>query len=127
MRERLVEALIHLGYDYPVEFWPTLKYVKAHHMASQHEIATYLVRDKATVARLLSRMEEERLIKRTVDPTNRRRKLVELTGHGTSCFANIASCAKKIATHAEAGIAAEDLKTCQQVLARVFANLNITE
>ena len=126
MRQRLVEALAHLGYDYPVEFWPTLKYVNANPKASQHEIATFLVRDKATVARLLNRMEEKKLVKRVVDPQNRRQKLVELTAHGASSFANIAKCAKHIKQNAEDGLSAEDLQTCQHVLQRVFANLNTT-
>ncbi|MFK8056508.1 MAG: MarR family winged helix-turn-helix transcriptional regulator [Saprospiraceae bacterium] len=124
LRGRLVEALFHLGYDYPVEFWPTLNFVKSNPNASQHEIAAYLVRDKATVARLLSRMEREKLVKRTVDPKNRRQKLVEITEHGDTSFSNIASCAMDIRHHAEQGISAEDLQTCQHVLERVFANLN---
>ena len=124
MRQRLVEALAHLGYDYPVEFWPTLKFVNANPKASQHEIATFLVRDKATVARLLNRMEVEKLVKRTVDPKNRRQKLVELTAHGASTFENLSKCAMQIKHHAEQGLSAEELNTCQHVLQRVFANLN---
>ena len=126
MREHLVEALVRLGYDYPVEFWPTLNYIKANPMASQHEIASYLVRDKATVARLLSRMEDEKLVERTVDPNNRRQKLVVITALGETSFSNIAKCAKRIRQNAELGISPEDLQTCQRVLQRVFANLNTT-
>ena len=126
MRERLVEALALIGFDYPVEFWPTLKYVKANPNASQHEIAKYLVRDKATVARLLSRMEEEKFVERTVDPKNRRQKLVKLSPIGEASFEKIASCSVHITHQAEQGISAEDLQTCRRVLQRVFANLNIT-
>ena len=126
LRERLVEALSILGYDYPVEFWPTLNYVKEHPNASQHAIAAYLVRDKATVTRLLSRMEGENLVKRTVDPSNRRQKLVEITAHGEASFAKIKSCALQLRSHAEQGVSAKDLQTCQLVLERVFANLNTT-
>jgi len=124
MRDQLVAALYEFGYDYPVEFYPTLKFLNAQPNATQDAIASYLVRDKATVARLLSRMEKEKLVKRSVDLNNRRQKLVRLTTRGEGAFDDAFSCAQELSKRALKGISSKDQKTCQHVLQRVFANLN---
>ena len=125
MREQFVAALLEVGYDYPVEFYPTLKYLDREPQATQDAIASYLLRDKATVARLLSRMEKEKLVKRSIDPSNRRQKLVTLTSTGKRAFGEAFSCASLLTKRAVKGIPQKDQQTCQHVLQRVFANLNI--
>ena len=127
MRELLVESLHEVGYDYPVEFYPTLKFLTAEPKATQDAIASYLLRDKATVARLLSRMEKEKLVKRSIDPSNRRQKLVELTSKGECAFKEAFSRACQLTERAVEGISEKDQKTCQHVLQRVFANLNTND
>ncbi len=124
MRQRLVEELIAEGYAYPIEFFPTLKFLYRHPRAYQEEIAKFLVRDKATATRLLVRMEQAKLIVRTVDPQNRRRKMVDLTKQGRETFASLVQCANRVQATAVAELNPHHLSVCSQVLDRVFANLS---
>jgi len=123
IRARLMEILVDLGYDYPIEFWPTLKFIWFNPQTPQHVIAEYLRRDKGTIARLLSRMEEEGLIDRVTSETNRRQNLVTLTSSGEKAYDEILTSAKQVKQKSETGITQAELEACQSVLQRIYNNL----
>ena len=123
MRQTLVARLAVEGLDYPVEFWPTLKYLSQNDQATQHEIADHLLRDKATVARLVSRMETEKLVVRSIDSENRRQKRISLTAHGLEIYKTVGDCARDVTQQAKANLSAQQLSICEQVLLKIFANL----
>lgn len=123
IRERLMEVLSDLGYDYPIEFWPTLKFIWFNPQTPQHVIAEYLRRDKGTIARLLSRLEEEGLIDRVTSETNRRQNLVTLTSKGKAAYEKILASAIQLKQKSETGITQAELASCQSVLQRIYNNL----
>lgn len=124
MRDRLAAELKAAGHDYPIEFWPTLKLLARRDGVCQEDIAAFLVRDKATAARLLGRMESANLVARRRDPGNRRRKRVSLTPAGRSVHAELRACAARVHREAVGSVEADRLAACAEVLARVFDNLH---
>ena len=124
IQQRLVELMAARGYDYPVEFWPTLnRLCLAGGTLSQNELADYLVRDKGTVARLVARMEADGLLLREVDPGDARRKRVRVTPFGNATAAALRADVIAMAEWAARDIPAVDFERCLDVLDRVFDNL----
>ena len=124
IQQRLVELMAARGYDYPVEFWPTLnRLCLAGGTLSQNQLADYLVRDKGTVARLVARMEDDGLLLREADPGDARRKRVRVTHFGKTTAAGLRADVIAMAEEAARGIPAAELERCLDVLDRVFDNL----
>lgn len=63
--------------------------VEAHPGLDQASAAQFAGSDKATVAALLDRLEERRLVRREVDPLDRRRRKLYLTEQGESLLASV--------------------------------------
>ena len=113
------------GHTYPPEVYPTIRYLYEHGVKHQDQIASFLVRDKATVARMLLRLEGSGLVTRATDPTNRRRKLVNLTAHGRDTVHELTQSARRIRSSATHGITATELRVCNDILARVLQNMSL--
>lgn len=125
MHHRLVEIVAARGYDYPVEFWPALHHLdRAGGTLSQNRLADYLVRDKATVARLVARMERDGFVRRAPDPVDRRLKRVLLTPSGKTVTAELRADVHAMVSRSTRDIPAADLETCLDVLDQVFENLS---
>ena len=127
MRYRLADELAAAGFDYPIDFWPTLKLLARREGVSQEEVAEFLVRDKATAARLLGRMDDAGLVTRRRDPADGRRKRVALTAHGRATHRRLAACAQRVQRAALRDIDPTQLEACTRVLEGVFDNLSPAE
>lgn len=90
---------------------------------TQTELACELELEQATLVRLLDRMEENGLIERRPDPSDRRAKLVALTAHGEEQAAFVRSLADEIRQRIFAGIDTGDIHGSIDLLERVAANL----
>lgn len=125
LQHRLMELVAAQGYDYPVEFWPALHHLyRAGGALSQNRLADYLFRDKATVARLVARMERDGFVRREPDPADRRLKRVLLTPFGKTVTAQLRSHVHAMVSRSTRDIPAADLETCLDVLDQVFENLS---
>ena len=125
IQQRLTEVVAAAGYDYPVEFWPALHFLsQAGGTLSQNHLADYLFRDKATVARLVARMEADGLVRRVADPGDARLKRVLLTPSGKTLTATLRRRVGAMVHASTREIPAADLETCLDVLDAVFDNLS---
>jgi MarR family transcriptional regulator, temperature-dependent positive regulator of motility len=69
--------------------YAVLRAVEADPGLDQASAAQFAGSDKATVAALLERLEDRRLIRREVDPLDRRRRKLYLTKQGESLLASV--------------------------------------
>lgn len=76
-----------------------------------------------TLSGYLDRLEARGLVHRTVDPTDRRAKLVHLTDAATDLLARIREIAPKSRQRAEATMTANEWNTLQSLLKRARAGL----
>ncbi len=59
-------------------------YLYLHQEASQDKIAKTLLIDKATVAKILKKLEDQKIIERKVNPNNRRQNIITLSDGGSA-------------------------------------------
>ena len=124
IQHQLVALVEAHGLDYPVEFWPALnRLCTAGGALSQNELADYLVRDKATIARLLARMERDGYVRRGPDPEDGRLKRVRVTPGGRRVAEAIRCDVHGMIGTSTRGIPEASLATCLDVLDAIFDNL----
>ena len=90
---------------------------------TQTELAFELELEQPTLVRLLDRMEENGLIERRPDPTDRRAKLIALTEHGAEQAAFVRSLADKIREQIFEGIDLVALHDAVDLMERIAANI----
>lgn len=94
---------------------------------TQSELACDLELEQATMVRLLDRMEENGLIERRPDASDRRVKLIVLTTHGEEQAALVRSIADRVREQIFEGIDLKDVQTGVALLERISANVTDLE
>jgi DNA-binding MarR family transcriptional regulator len=90
----------------------------------QQDLAISTIKDKGTVARSLKQLETAGIIKRTVDPEDRRQKRIHLTEKGGRLWAYAHDHAAYAMNCAQRDIPDEDLALCTSVLEKIYNNLH---
>lgn len=86
---------------------------------SQIGIAARLSLDKTTVTYLLDDLEKEGLIKRTIDPNDRRSRHIHLTEEGTRTLARLAQLVAKVEQDMLAPLGADDALQFRRSLLKI--------
>ncbi|EIK51300.1 MarR family transcriptional regulator [Stutzerimonas stutzeri TS44] len=94
------------------------------HSPTQRELAQSVAVEGPTLARLLDGLEAQGLIHRQASLEDRRAKLILLGAPARPLIERIESISTQVREELFAGIPEEDLRKCQQVHARILANLN---
>ena len=94
---------------------------------TQSELACDLELEQATLVRLLDRMEENGLIERRPDASDRRVKLLFLTPHGEEQAALVRSIADRMREQIFADIDPGELNAAVALLERISANVTKLE
>lgn len=89
----------------------------------QQDLAISLIKDKATIARSLSTLEEQNIVVRVADPDDKRNKRIYLTHKGKSLKSALLPRAQQVQQEAVASICEDDVQTCLQVLEQIYENL----
>lgn len=90
----------------------------------QQDLATSSLKDKATITRSVNFLEQEGLVMRTPDPTDRRTKRIYITSKGRQVYQKMLPLGHTILAQAKQEIEAEELAICQRVLQQMYNNLN---
>ena len=90
----------------------------------QQELAVSIIKDKATIARMLDQLERHNFVVRIPDEKDKRSKLIYLTHKGRSLQGQFAPYVEKTMVEAMDGIAEEEVQICKSVLKRMYNNLN---
>ena len=90
----------------------------------QQDLAIALIKDKATIARTISYLEQKNILVRVADEQDKRTKRIYLTHKGKSLKQKLIPIAEATVEDALVGVSAEELNICNQVLGRIYENLN---
>ncbi|SDP75649.1 DNA-binding transcriptional regulator, MarR family [Actinopolyspora xinjiangensis] len=88
----------------------------------QSQLGHHAAIDKATLASLLTRMEQRGLISRTVDPADRRRRLVELTDQGRTELRASAPVAEAVDSELLDRISDSERRELHRILGKMSAD-----
>lgn len=102
----------------------TLSHVARAGAVRQNALAERMGVEAMTLSGALDRLEAQGLIERQPDPTDRRAKLVHLTGKADEMLARMAPVSAGIRADASLGLEPEDWKRLLDVLKTTRANLS---
>jgi MarR family transcriptional regulator for hemolysin len=91
---------------------------------SQGELVKRMMIEPPTLVRLLDRMEAAGLIVRVGDPSDRRRRIVQLTEAAGPIWSQIAATLRAVRQTAAQGLTPEEQSQLMQLLRKVQANLD---
>lgn len=100
-----------------------LEYLIRYGEADQKTIAAYCEIEPATVGSILSRMEESGLILRRQRAGNRRSLYVSLTEKGREDAQRVETAFRAVEGEAVGELSPAELQTLQELLSRLYANL----
>lgn len=89
----------------------------------QQDLAVSNIKDKGTIARALSSLEEANYVVRIPDSTDKRNKLIYLTHKGKALQAQLRPYAQMVMEQATAGLNDKDIAICQKVLSHILKAL----
>lgn len=93
----------------------------------QHNLAFITNRDKASLARLLTTMENKNLVARIPCGTDGRVNLIYLTKHGEQMLDKAKPVLKKILDEIQQGLSGKEIKTVISVMKKIQKNINMEE
>ena len=114
------ERLAAVGGSLPV--WFVLLSLKTASHRTQRELAEMVGIGGPTLTHHLNRLESDRLIRRTRDPSNRRVQHVELTPKGDALFHRLRGEALRYDAELREGLSERDQKTLLRVLGQLTEN-----
>ena len=89
----------------------------------QQDLAVSTIKDKGTITRTLNILEQENLVVRVTDRSDKRNKRIYLTHKGKELEHQLLPYAQRAIAGATSGISQEELCICKKVLARLYKNL----
>lgn len=92
--------------------------------SNQESVARHFAVDKGAIAKTVSKLEQKGLITRTVNPQNKREKLLSLTPAADEVVADMKQAYEQLSKTMFAGLSAEDAARLSCDLARVAQNLS---
>ncbi len=90
----------------------------------QQDLAIATIKDKGTIARALSQLEEAGFLQRRRDEADRRQKRIYLTERGRRLWQFTNEMASCVLARATAEVTATEMATCLRVLQHVHHNLH---
>ncbi|MEM6768716.1 MAG: MarR family transcriptional regulator [Bacteroidota bacterium] len=90
---------------------------------SHIEMSQLIFKDIASISRILSSLEEKKLLKRKLNPANKRRFLTRITPKGREVLQNLAPFVSQNRSGALMGIHEEEVAVCKDILEKVSTNI----
>jgi len=114
----LDRAAIEIGLN-DVRDWLVLAALDDGQQRTQLELSRMVCVDKTTLISVLDRLEQHELIVRTVDPTDRRVRIPQITAAGRRVYAKFATARDAAEAEALDGVGAEERTLLLGLLARI--------
>ena len=112
------------GLDVTPEQWVVLFRLREREGLTQSELGERTVRDKATVTRILDRLEKKSLVERRRDPRDRRTQRIFLTEKGSVSLDALMPLVRQYGADLFDDIGSEDRTLLRRVLAHIEAKLD---
>lgn len=112
--------------NFPIggEEWGMLLHLWRQDGRSPSELADLTIRDRTTVTRLIDGMVKKDLVKREIDPNDRRRSLIFLTPHGQSLQQQLVPIAQELIHQSLKGISQQDIDHAVRVMKQMAENMH---
>jgi DNA-binding MarR family transcriptional regulator len=123
VRKELVRRFQDNGFDVVPEEWAILLILWSKGAQTPSVLADATIRDRKTVTRLLDGMVAKGLVKRTVDPDDRRKTRVQVSEFGLSLKDGLVGVAQGLIAQTLDGLSPEEIETTVQTLRRMTLNL----
>ncbi|MGB0127230.1 MAG: MarR family transcriptional regulator [Rhodocyclaceae bacterium] len=124
LRARLVSAVDaeSAGYDITAAQWSTLLYIGNGHCRTAAELCRRTSCDTGSMTRMLDRLEEKGLIRRSRSTEDRRVVNIEFTPAGSELFPKLPSIAIRVLNRHLRGFSRDELEQLKSYLRRMLAN-----
>jgi MarR family transcriptional regulator, transcriptional regulator for hemolysin len=121
MREAFEDVLERTGAS--LGTWIVLNALSDTGIVSQSVLASHVRLEGATITHHVDRLEELGLVRRRLDPDDRRVRRLELTAAGQKLHEKLLAAAKEFETAVLAGLDAKERAALREALARISSNL----
>jgi DNA-binding MarR family transcriptional regulator len=118
MTDELDRAAVEMGLN-DVRDWLVLAALDDGRSRTQLELSRVVCVDKTTLISVLDRLEKQDLVVRTVDPTDRRVRIPQITTKGKRVYARFATARDEAESHALDGVEQADRTLLLELLARI--------
>lgn len=125
LRTRILENLKKAGIEINIEEWIALAFLNRYDDKNQQQLGSLLMQDKTAVTRLVDLMERNGLVRRKIDPKDKRNKIILLTNEGRELYEKIVPYVEKTIDQANKGINDADLELVKSTLIKMNSNLSI--
>jgi MarR family transcriptional regulator for hemolysin len=88
----------------------------------QQEIADFMVQDKSSILHIIDSLEEQQLVKRVVDPLDRRKNCLIVTDLGKEIIKHYLRIEFKLIDELEQGLSESDMETFYKVVSTIQKN-----
>ncbi|MEM1320116.1 MAG: MarR family winged helix-turn-helix transcriptional regulator [Bacteroidota bacterium] len=124
MGQRLRQHFTAHDLDMPIEHWEILATLYGHDGLYQRELVCRIFKDKGTITRAVNLLERMNIVVRIQDEQDKRNKRVYLTHKGKAMRDQLGPLARQTIEDATAGIPEKDIKTCMEVLKKIYHNFS---
>jgi MarR family transcriptional regulator for hemolysin len=107
--------------------WIVLNAVSEQGVVSQKALASHVHVEGATITHHIDRLERQGLVRRLVDPTDRRVRRIELTPTGVSLHEKLLTAAQEFERTVFVGVSEAERERLRKVLDRIDSNLLLLE
>ena len=122
MRLYAEHALAGQGVGFPEQV--VLMHLAAHGTCRQEDLAAHFHIDQGSIAKTVGKLEAKGLVRRVLNPADKREKLVELTEQGRGLLGFMGSAYGQLEQRMFAGLDGAELECALAVLERIAANLS---
>jgi DNA-binding MarR family transcriptional regulator len=120
---RLQKKFNNAGLNLTIEQWSVLYHLWKEDGKSQQELCNATFRDKPSITRLVDNLEKLQLVKRVASENDRRINKIYLTKQALKLQEQSMGLAEETLNDALAGVPADQINLCKEVLQRVYDNL----
>ncbi len=110
------------AYDISSSEHSVMVYLAMHESSNQERIAQYMLLDKGTIARILTKLEDKMLLTRCANPNNRRENLISLTAAGLKLVQELAAVSEQWGRELLIDIPPEEVAAFEAILKRLRKN-----
>lgn len=122
MRIYAERSMAHCGLGFPEQV--VIMHLAAHGRSNQEQVAQQFGIDKGAIAKTAVKLEEKGLVTRTINPQNKREKLMELTPAADDVVRDMRHALADMTATMFCGMSPDEVARLTQSLSHVAANLS---
>jgi len=111
-------------YDITPEQWVILKKLSEQDKISQRELSDRVDKDPNNIKALIDKLENKSLVKRLVNPDDKRAFLLCITENGKALIKELIPLDERMIMDIEHGLSKEEISKLKSVLSKIHANIN---